>query len=87
MQLIAARFIGSMIMHINTEKEVQQGINLMKYSVNHYEEFTNPYAAFLLAFLHFLVSISVELNVMIIYTSIQDVVEVLMKYVALSITA
>jgi hypothetical protein len=59
----------------------------MKYSINHHEYFTSPYAAFLLAFLHFFVNISVEVNVIIILTSIQDVLETLMKYVALAVAA
>ena len=35
--MMIARFIGSMMMHINCEKDVRNGINMMKYSVNHYK--------------------------------------------------
>ena len=59
----------------------------MKYSINHHENFTTPYPAFFLAFLHFIVNISVEVNVIIILTSIQDVLETLMKYVALAVAS
>ena len=59
----------------------------MKYSINHHENFTTPYPAFFLAFLHFFVNISVEINVIIILTSIQDVLETLMKYVALAVAS
>ena len=70
MSLIAARFLACMIMHINVEKDVQLGIKMMKYCVNHYENFTNPHASFFIALLHFFLSISVEINVIIIFTSI-----------------
>jgi hypothetical protein len=70
MSLIAARFLASMLMHINVEKDVQLGIQMMKYCANHYENFTNPHAAFFVAFLHFFVSLAVEINVIIIFTSI-----------------
>jgi hypothetical protein len=59
----------------------------MKYSINHYGNFTTPYPAFFLAFLHFFVNIAVEVNVIIILTSIQDVLETLMKYVALAVAS
>ena len=32
-----ARFLASMFMHINVEKDVNQGIKFMKYAVNHRE--------------------------------------------------
>jgi hypothetical protein len=59
----------------------------MKYTINHPENFTTPYPVFMLAFLHFFVNISVEINVIIILTSIQDVLETLMKYVALAVAS
>jgi len=57
-------------MHLNVEKDVNQGINLMKYVVNHYKNFNNPYGAFLIAFLHFFVMILVEVNVIYVLVSI-----------------
>jgi len=32
-----SRFIASMFMHINVEKDVRSGIGMMKYAVNHHE--------------------------------------------------
>ena len=46
LDMTAARFLGSMFMHINVEKDVKQGISMMKYAVNHHKCFTNVYAAF-----------------------------------------
>ena len=35
LDMAAARFMASLFMHINVEKDVRQGINMMKYAVNH----------------------------------------------------
>ena len=67
---ISAWFIASILMHLNVEKDVRLGDKLMKYVVNHYRNFRNPYAAFMLAFLHFLVTISIEMNVIYVLISI-----------------
>jgi hypothetical protein len=56
----------------------------MKYAVNHHENFTNVYPAFFIAFFLTMISIIVELNVMIILTSMHDILGVVMKYVSLA---
>jgi len=59
----------------------------MKYAFNHHEHFTNVYAAFLFGFLQTLICMIVEFNVMLILTTIPDVVGVIMKYVSLAAIA
>ena len=51
-----ARFVASMWTHIFLEKDIQQGIGMMKYVVNHYTNFENPYAAFMFGFLTFAIA-------------------------------
>ena len=85
--MMIARFIASMMMHINVGKDVRNGIQMMKYAVNHHESFTNPYAAFFIAYLSTLLSFIVEMNVMIILSSLPDVMSVINKYVSLSAIA
>ena len=85
--MTAARFMASMFMHINVEKDVKNGISYMKYCVNHYEDFTNPYAAFSFGILQSIICLIVEFNVMLILTSMPDVVSVIMKYVSLAAIA
>jgi len=46
LDMMVARFVASMMMHINVEKDVRNGINMMKYAVNHYQHFNNVYPAF-----------------------------------------
>ena len=83
LDMMAARFIASMFMHINTERDVRGGISMMKYAVNHHEHFTNVTPAFIIALLLTLCSFLVEINVMLILSSIGDVLNVIMKYVSL----
>ena len=71
MDMMVARFMASMMMHINVEKDVRGGLNMMKYVVNHYDRFTNPYAPFCIAFLSTMIAITVEVNVMIILSSME----------------
>ena len=82
--ILIARFVASMFMHIAVEKDVRNGLNMMKYSVNHYDHFLNPFASFLFGFLFFIISYFVEINVMIVLTSMPDVMGVVMKYVSLA---
>lgn len=76
--------MASMMMHINVEKDVQNGLRMMKYAHNHRENFTNPYAAWFFGFLVSVVAICVEFNVMMILTSIPDIINVINKYVSLA---
>ena len=76
-----------MFMHIAVEKDVRSGMNMMKYAVNHHDHFENPAAAFLFGFLLYVISYMVEINVMIVLTSMTDVMGVVMKYVSLAAIA
>jgi len=82
-----ARFVASMFMHINVERDVKQGINMMKYAVNHRHEFTNVYAPFAFGLLQAFVCLCVETNVMLILTTLKDVMNVIMKYVSMAAIA
>ena len=69
MDMLIARFMASMMMHINVEKDVRGGIAMMKYVVNHHDHFTNVYAPFFVALLLTTIAVIVEINVMIILSS------------------
>lgn len=84
LDMMIARFIASVMMHINVEKDVRAGISMMKYVVNHYENFTNPYPPFFLGMMGTIISLIVETNVMIILSSMTDVLSVINKYVSLA---
>ena len=85
--IICARFIASMMMHLNTEKDLRNGISMMKYAVNHYTNFNNVHVAFLVAFLLTISTIAIEFTVVYVLTSLPNVLEVIMKYVSLAAIA
>lgn len=76
-----------MLMHINVEKDVRNGISMMKYAVNHRDNFNNVYVAFTVALLLALTSFMVEFTVVLVLTSISSTLEVIMKYVSLAAIA
>jgi hypothetical protein len=85
--MMIARFVASMMMHINVEKDVRNGISMMKYAVNHYNNFNNVVPPFILAMMSTIISLIVEINVMIILSSMPNVLGVVMKYVSLAAIA
>jgi hypothetical protein len=56
----------------------------MKYCINHYDHFESVYPPFVISFLSTFIAIIVEINVMIILSSIQDVVAVCLKFASLT---
>ena len=87
LDILAARFIASMMMHLNIEKDLRNGITMMKYAVNHYENFHNVYVAFFVAFLLTFSSYMIEVSIIMVLTSLPNVLEIIMKYVSLSAIA
>jgi hypothetical protein len=85
--LMVARFVASMMMHINVEKDVRGGINMMKYAVNHPDNFNNVTPSFFMALNATIISLIVECNVMIILSSMPNILGVVMKYVSLAAIA
>ena len=83
--MLIARFMASMMMHINVEMDVRAGLSMMKYAVNHHEDFTSVYPAFLIALLLTIIDFLVEINVMVILSSMNGILDVVMKYVSLAV--
>ena len=57
------------MMHINVEKDCRTGLSMMKYAVNHRDNFTYVYPAFFIGLLQFVISVGVEINVMFILSA------------------
>jgi len=49
--VLAARFICCMLMHLQVEADIRQGLKLMKYACNHPNEFLSPFTAFMIPFM------------------------------------
>ena len=48
---MAARFICTILMHLQVESDVRQGLRMMKYAINHHEDFSGPLNAFFIGWL------------------------------------
>lgn len=48
---MGARFICTILMHLQVEADMRQGLRMMKYVTNHPFDFSNPGAAFCVAFM------------------------------------
>jgi len=69
LDLVCARFLCSMMMHINVEKDCRTGLAMMKYAVNHRDNFTYVYPPFFIGLFQFIISVFVEINVMFILSA------------------
>lgn len=82
-EIMIARFLGSLMMHINVEKDVRKGLSMMKYAVNHVDNFTNVYPSFLLGYLCCIISLMIEANCMIILITLPNILDVITKYLSI----
>ena len=62
-EIICVRFIASLMMHLNVEKDLRNGISMMKYCVNHWQNFNQVGTAFFVSYLLTISSILIELTV------------------------
>ena len=70
--VLMCRWMASIFMHVYVEKDVRNGLGMMKYVVNHRENFLNPTVAFIFGFNLFLLSWVIEFNVMLVMTTLHD---------------
>ncbi len=71
------------MMHLNIEKDVRNGISMMKYAVNHPEHFKNVHIGFFIGYLLTITSLIIEITVVLVLVSLPNALEVIMKYVSL----
>lgn len=46
------RIFCTMVLHVNTEKFVRQGLEMMKYAINHPDHFSTPVMAAIIGLIH-----------------------------------
>jgi len=80
---LGARFVCTILMHLQVEADVRQGLNMMKYSVNHWNSFRNPKTAFVIGFMQMFGGIATEVCCMIYLASITDTINTVIKFIAL----
>lgn len=97
--LVIARFISYNMMHLNVEQEIRNGLELCKYCLNHpaifkgavYRGSNGKRRINMRALLppisltmgQVLVALAVELNLLIFLTSQQDLLDVIIKFIAM----
>ena len=85
--VVLARFICGITMHIKLAPELQQAMNMMKYSINHSWKFDNFRIAFLSGFLQGFMVVSVEVINFINLLLRNQVMVIVMSFLSLVIVA
>lgn len=67
--------------------ECRQGLNVMKYALNHEKEFENPKIVWFIGFMQFVMVITVETINMANICGSDDILDVIMNFIALAIVA
>ena len=80
--VLVARFVCSILMHLNVEGDMRQGLVMMKFVTNHAEDFVNPYYAFIVALMQSIGGISSEIFCIIFLCSLSDPINVLIRFIA-----
>ena len=83
MSVLAARFVCSIMMHLQVSADEAQGLQMMKYLVNHPEEFAAPYLAFSVGTLQFFTGFITELACIIFLGSLNNPIAVIIRFIAL----
>ena len=83
MSVLAARFVCSIMMHMQVSSDEAQGLQMMKYLVNHPEEFAAPTLAFFVGMLQFGTGLLTELACIIFLGSLNNPIAVIIRFIAL----
>jgi len=81
---LGARFICAVLMHLQVEGDARQGLNMMKYSVNHRKDFRYPIRAFFIGTMQFIGGIGAELACVCFLCTQTSTILTLTKFIALA---
>lgn len=82
---MVCRFLCAIFLHISLTDELNQGLNIMKYSMNHHWKFKNWFSAYMVGFCQMTVVVSVELVNLIVLLTNGTVMDTIMNFLALVI--
>lgn len=82
--VLGARFICTILMHLQVEGDMRQGLRMMKYVTNHPFDFSNPGSAFFVALMQTLGGLAAEIACILFLSSINSAIDVIIKFVALA---
>ena len=80
--VLGARFVCSILMHLQVEGDMRQGLVMMKYVTNHAKDFSNPIYAFLVALMQTLGGIGSEFFCILFLCSLTDPILILIRFIA-----
>ena len=80
--VLGARFTCSILMHLQVEGDMRQGLQMMKYAINHGKDFSNPFYAFFVAFMQSMGGMAAEIACIIFLCSLTDPIEIIIRFVA-----
>mmetsp|Transcript_17384 Transcript_17384/g.26777 ORF Transcript_17384/g.26777 Transcript_17384/m.26777 type:complete len:145 (+) Transcript_17384:601-1035(+) len=101
-QIIIPRLLSSIMMHMNVEPDIRNGIQIMKWVVNHPEKLKltvdeemrgvkvsqrRVFFAFLMGFAQTVIAIVVEFCVIIYLSSLTNLIDIIMKFVSMAAIA
>ena len=87
MWIVFARFICGIVLHVSLSAELRQGMNLMKYAVNHPWKFVDYRVAYFSSFMQTNVVIIVELVNFVALITNETVLDIVMNFLALVVIA
>ena len=85
--IIGLRVMVSIMMHLNVEADTRQGLNMMKYLVNHPEDFTSPVIAYMVGFAQAMTGTLCEIACVCYLGTIQSPISVMICYMSLGAIA
>ena len=69
-------------MHLQVEGDMRQGLQMMKYSINHSYAFCNPWYAYFVALMQCIGGICAEVSCIAFLCSLNNPIEVIIRFVA-----
>ena len=85
--VIGLRVLVSLLMHLQVESDTRQGLKMMKYLINHTEDFSAPFNAYLIGFAQSLTGVLAEIGCVAFVATIQDPVQIMIRYMTLASVA
>ena len=70
-------------MHLQVESDIRQGLRMMKYLLNHSEDFSSPFNAYLIGLLQMIGGIGAEIGCVIYLSSINSPMDVIIRFIAM----
>lgn len=81
---LGARFVCSILMHLQVEADLRQGIFMMKYVSNHPKDFNNPWVAFIIGLMQSMGGLAAEFLCLMYLTNITNTMDTVIKFMALA---